>query len=230
MLEVTMDGFFNKYFLDRAALTIHHPSSPAYDTLASNNVNAWNREMMFLHAWQTLAEVHAALGDDPTRATMYKRITENTVDRFVQNAQPRAAPDGAPVYDWGYGNFGDEKGHLTGEQVGIHAQYDIWGLTRAYRAGYTSASAQQMKRYADTVVHELTLSPGVYAGFIDRCCGAQTYDYLPAGFMFLTPYSTAIYKPAAQADIGSGHQQSSPELTVGILWAKHVVATGHGGS
>jgi hypothetical protein len=225
MLEYSMDNYFNKHFLDTATLTIHHPSSAAYDALGSNNVNAWNREMMFLHAWQTLSQVHAQLGDDPKRAAEYKSITENTVNLFVKNAKPKVAPDGTQVYDWGYGNFGDEKNHLTGEQIGIHAQYDIWGLTRAYRAGYTSATAQQMKTYADTVVHELMISPGVYAGYIDRCCSTQTYDYLPSGFMFLTPYNTDIYKAAADADINNHHQQSSETLTSGILWAKHWIAS-----
>jgi hypothetical protein len=221
MLEHTMDAFFNKQFLNTTTLTIQHPSSAAYNALGSNNVNAWNRMMMFLHAWQTLSEVHAVLGDDAKRATMYKTITKNTVDLFVANALPRTAPDGTAVYDWGYGNFGDEKNHKTGEQIGIHAQYDIWGLTRAYRAGYTSATAKEMQTYADTVVHELTISPGVYAGYVDRCCGTQTYSYLPDGFMYLVPYNPAIYENAATADINSGHQKGSPGTTATILWAKH---------
>jgi hypothetical protein len=224
MLEFTMDKYFNVYFLDRPTLTIHRPTAAAYDSLPSNNVNAWNREMMFLHAWQTLGEIHALLGDDPAKATMYRKITENTVNLFVQNAQPATAPDGTPVYNWGYGNFGDVKNKLTGEQIGIHAQYDIWGLTRAQRAGYTSATAQQMKTYADTVVHELTLPSGEYAGHIDRCCDTQTYNYLPAGFMFLVPFNHDIFKHAAQSDIGSGRQASSADLTAGILWAKHQLA------
>jgi len=122
MLEHTMDAFFNAHFLDATMLTIHHPNSAAYNALGSNNVNAWNREMMFLHAWQTLAQVHAALGDDPARAKKYAQITRNTVDLFVKNAQARTAADGTPIYDWGYGNFGDERNHLTGEQIGVHAQ------------------------------------------------------------------------------------------------------------
>lgn len=221
MLEFTMDRYFNVYFLDKATLTIHRPTAPAYSALPSANVNAWNREMMFLHGWQTLGEIHALLGDDPAKATMYRKITENTVDLFVKNAQPATAPDGTPVYNWGYGNFGDVKNNLTGEQIGIHAQYDIWGLTRAYRAGYTSATPQQMKTYADTVVHQLTLPSGEYAGHIDRCCDTQTYNYLPAGFMFLVPFNNDIFKHAAQNDISSGRQAGSADLTAGILWAKH---------
>jgi hypothetical protein len=224
MLELTMDKFFNVNFLDKATLTIRHPSSAVYDTFPANNVNAWNREMMFLHAWQTLGEVHALLGDDPPRATMYATITKNVVDLFVQNAVPATAPDGTPVYNWGYGNFGDVKNKMTGEQIGVHAQYDIWGLTRAYRAGYTSATAQQMKTYADTVVHALTLPTGDYAGHIDRCCDTQTYNYLPAGFMFLVPFNHDIFKHAAMADIASGRQSTHADLTSGILWAKHQLA------
>jgi hypothetical protein len=226
MLEVSMSGFFNKYFLDPTTLTIKHPSSAAYNALGSNNVNAWNREMMFLHAWETLSQVHTVLGDNAALATMYKTIVEHTVDLFVQNARPLTAPDGTPVYDWGYGNFGDVTGRLTGEQVGIHAQYDIWGLTRAYRYGFTAATKAQMKTYADTVVHEMTISPGVYASYNDRCCSTATYDYLPDGFTFLTPYNPAIYAAAEAADTKSGRQQSSPGMTAALLWAKHFIASG----
>jgi hypothetical protein len=224
MLEYSMDNYFNKYFLDQTTLTILRPSAAAYNATPSNAVNAWNREMMFLHAWQTLSEVHQLLGDDPSRAAMYKQITENTVNLFVQNALAKSAPDGTPVYDWGYGNFGDIKNSLTGEQIGVHAQYDIWGLTRAYRAGYTKATPQQMKTYADTVAHELMISPGVYASHIDRCCDTVTYSYLPSGFIYLTPYNTDIYKAAANADIQSGRQKSDAGMTAGILWAKHWIA------
>jgi hypothetical protein len=226
MLEQSMDEFFNPNFLDTTTLTIHHPASAAYDALPKNNVNAWNREMMFLHAWQTLSQVHAVLGDDPTKQAMYETITRNAVDLFVKNAQPAKAPDGTAVYDWGYGNSGDQVGYLTGEQINIHAEYDIWGLARAYAAGLTGASAQQMATYAATVVHEIAISPGVYASYVDRCCTTATLDFLPPGFMLLVPFDVAIYRPAATADIQSGRQRISPALTVGILWAKHALAKG----
>src|SRR5947207_870160 len=67
----------------------------------------------------------------------------------------------------------------------------LFRSTRAYRAGYTKATAQQMKTYADTIVHELTLPTGEYAGNIDRT-GTQTYNYLPSGFIFLVPFNTEI--------------------------------------
>lgn len=224
MLEQTMDEFFNANFLDTTTLTIHHPTSTAYDALTSNNVNAWNREMMFLHAWQTLSQVHAVLGDDPAKETTYESITRNVVNLFVANPQPRTAPDGTPVYDWGYGNFGDETGHLTEEQINVHAEYDIWGLTRAYAAGLTDATPAQMAKYGATVVHEIAISPGVYAQYVDRCCTTATLNFLPAGFMMLTPFEPAIYRAAATADIESGQQKNNPSLTVGILWAKHALA------
>jgi hypothetical protein len=226
MLEQSMDAFFAPNFLDATTLTIHHPASAAYAALPKNNVNAWNREMMFLHAWQTLAQVHGVLGDDPTKQATYETIVRSTVDLFVKNAQPAKAPDGTAVYDWGYGNSGDQVGYLTGEQIDIHAEYDIWGLTRAYAAGLTSATAQEMALYAATVVHEIAISPGVYASYVDRCCSTATLNFLPEGFMLLVPFDASIYRPAATADIKSGRQKSSPALTVSILWAKHALAKG----
>jgi hypothetical protein len=114
-------------------------------------------------------------------------------------------------------------GSRTGEDTIIHGQYDIWGLTRAYQAGYTDATAQQMKTYADTVAHEMQISPGVYAGTVDRVGNSATYHYLPAGYMYLAPYTTGLFVQAATADIMSGQQKNSPAVDASILWAKHVI-------
>jgi hypothetical protein len=227
MLEYTMNSAFTPHFIDTNTLMIARPSTSTGYLSSFHNVNAWNVQFMLLNAYWRLAQCHVILGDNPGLAAMYGSIVQNSTDMFVQNAVPGTAPDGSAVYDWGYGNFGDVRGRLTGEQIGVHGQYDMWGLTRAYRTGYTGATAQQMQTYADTVVHEMTLridpdtGGATYAGYNNRCCSTQTYDYLPDGFIFLTPYNTDIYRPAANADISSGRQKNSPGLTAGILWAKH---------
>ena len=64
-----------------------------------------------------------------------------------------------------------------------------------------------------------------YASYNDRCCSTQTYNYLPYGFISLTPYNTDVYAPAALADNHSGRQRNDPGLTAGILWAKHWLFT-----
>jgi len=222
MLEFTMDEYFNANFLNSTTAFIQHPSSSAYTTLACNgNVNAWNRGMMFLHAYQILGQIHELLGDNPSKASLYKQVTVNWVNLFVQNAQPLTAPDGTAVYDWGYGNFGDESGHLTQESTG-HAQYDMWGLTYAWRAGYySSITRQNMNTYADTLVHETMISPGVWASFIDRCCNTNTTNYLFPGHLFLTPFNSSLYQLGANADLSSGRQPGSTDITMSILWAKH---------
>jgi len=227
MLEFSMSNSFTPYFIDPNTLLISRPSTSQGYLSSFHNVNAWNVQFMLLNAYWRLAQCHGILGDAPDLAAMYQAIVQNSTDMFVQNAISTTAPDGTPVYDWGYGNFGDVQNRLTGEQIGVHGQYDMWGLTRAYSTGYTGATADQMQTYADTVVHEITLSidpstgAATYAGFNDRCCSTQTYNYLPTGFIFLTPYNTDIYRPAANADISSGRQQKSPGLTAGVLWAKH---------
>src|SRR5581483_11439247 len=227
MLEFSMSNSFTKYFIDPNTLLIMRPSTSLGYQSTFHNVNAWNVQMMLLNAYWRLAQCHVILGDNPGLAAMYKTIVQNSTDMFVQNAQPVTAPDGTAVYDWGYCNFGDCTGHLTGEQIEVHGAYDMWGLTRNYSTGYaTVPTAQQMKTYADTVVHEITLSidsagAATYASFNDRCCSTATYNYLPTGFVFLTPYNTDIYKPFANADINSGRQAGSPGLTSDILWAKH---------
>lgn len=227
MLEFSLSNSFTPYFIDPNTLLIHRPSTAQGYQSGFHNVNAWNVQMMLLNAYWRLAQCHVILGDNPSLATKYKTIVQKTTDMFVQNAQPLTAPDGTAVFDWGYCNFGDCTGRLTGEQIGVHGSYDMWGLARAYSSGYTTVpTAQQMKTYADTLVHETTLSidsagAATYAGFNDRCCSTQTYNYLPYGFIFLTPYNTDVYRPAAHADINSGRQANDPGLTAGVLWAKH---------
>lgn len=231
MLEFTMSNSFTANFIDPNSLLISRPSTSQGYLSSFHNVNAWNVQMMLLNAYWRLAQCHQILGDNPALVAMYRSIVQNSTDMFVQNAVPSSAPDGTPVYDWGYGNFGDVLGRLTGEQIGVHGQYDMWGLTRAYRTGDTAATAQQMQTYADTVVHEITLQvdplsgAATYASYNDRCCSTQTYNYLPTGFIFLTPYNTDIYRPAANAAISSGRQKNSPGLTSNILWAKHWIFT-----
>jgi hypothetical protein len=227
MLELSMSNSFTPYFIDPTTLLITRPSTSQGYQSGFHNVNAWNVQMMLLNAYWELAQCHIILGDNPGLAAEYKTIVQKSTDMFAQNAQPLTAPDGTAVYDWGYCNFGDCTGRLTGEQLGVHGSYDIWGLTRAYATGYTTVpTAQQMKTYADTVVHETTLSidsagAATYASFNDRCCSSSTYNYLPYGFIFLTPYNKDIYSPAATADINSGRLAGDPGLTAGVLWAKH---------
>jgi len=226
MLEFTMSNSFTPYFIDPDTLLIRRPSVGQGYQSSFHNVNAWNVQFMLLNAYWELAQCHEILGDAPDLVAMYRSIVQNSTDLFVQNALPRVAPDGTPVYDWGYGNFGDVRGRLTGEQIGVHCSYDIWGLTRAYSTGDTAATPEQMQTYADTLVHEITLSidatgAATYASYNDRCCSTQTYNYLPYGFIFLTPYNADVYAPAARADIRSGRQRNDPGLTAGILWAKH---------
>jgi hypothetical protein len=227
MLEFSMSNAFTPHFIDPNTLLITRPSTADGYQSSFHNVNAWNVMMMLSNAYWELAQCHVILGDNPSLVTEYKTIVRKTADMFVQNAQPLTAPDGTAGFDWGYCNFGDCTGHLTGEQMGVHGSYDIWGLTRAYASGYTTVpTAAQMKIYADTIVHETTLSTdsagaATYASFNDRCCSTSTYSYLPYGLIFLTPYNTGLYKPAANADINTGRLAGDPGTAAGVLWAKH---------
>ena len=222
MLEFTMSTSFTKYFIDPNTLLIRRPSTSLGYQSGFHNVNAWNVQMMLLNAYQRLAQCHVILGDNSSLAATYTTIVKNSTDKFAQNGSPYAAPDGTTVYNWGYGNFGDVLGRTTGEDVG-HGQYDMWGLTRAFPAGYSDATAQQMKTYADTVVHEIAGGTNMYFTRVDRS-GGTTQNYLLPGWVFLTPYNTAIYKPIANAAIASGRQQGSTIMTSGILWMKHWIS------
>jgi hypothetical protein len=47
--------------------------------------------MMFLHAYQTLGQIHQALKDDAALAALYMNIVTVSKDAFVKNAQPRTS-------------------------------------------------------------------------------------------------------------------------------------------
>ncbi len=223
MLEFSMSNSFTKYFIDPNTLLIMRPSTALGYQSGFHNVNAWNVMMMLINAYQRLAQCHVILGDNPSLVAMYTSIAKNTTDLFVQNGLTHTAPDGTTVYNWSYGNFGDEHAGTTGEDVG-HGQYDMWGLTRAFRDGFTDATSQQMKTYADTVVHEIADGSNLYFGRVDRS-GGTTQNFLEPAWGFLTPYNTAVYMPLANAAISSGKQQSSTITTSVILWMKHWIFT-----
>jgi len=228
MLEVAMDKFFIPNFLDPATLTIHHPTAPAYAIPGtpggSQNVNAWNRMMFFMHAFQTLGETHHLLGDDAHKDTMYRAVVEKTVDAFGKAAVPHPAADGTTVYDWGYGNFGDIINHLSNEDLS-HGQIDILGLTRAQRAGYTSVGAAQMKTYADTVLHELRIAPNKYASSVNRAKASGTNTTLPRGWLTLSPYNRDLLHAVGGDILAKGGQARDGTIAAYLLWAKHKAAT-----
>jgi hypothetical protein len=225
MLETSMDQFFVASFIDPATLTIRHPSLPAYDVPVSQNVNAWNRMMLFGNAFQTLGQVHALLGDDPAREARYRKIVDNIVDLFVKAAVPHAASDGTPVFDWGYGNSGDVLNKLSNEDLG-HGVIDMIGLTRASRAGYGHATSEQLKTYASTVMHEIRIGPGNYAGSVNRSKATEMSTWLNGGWLTLSPYLPGLLQAIATDQIAAGQASRSASVAGYLLWAKHWAAKG----
>jgi hypothetical protein len=218
MLEATL-GYFTRHFIDSSKLVIVRPPASAGYLASFHNVDAWNVQMMLVGAYQRIAQCHEILGDAAHELTTYKTIVKNATNALVTHAVATRAPDGAAVFDWGYCDMGDCVGHTTGEDTG-HGQYDMWGLTRAFRAGYSDATAAQMKTFADTVVHVISGGPDVYYDRVDRKGGGTT-NYLYPAWAFLAPYSPNLFKPFAGAAIAANRQQRSPIMTSCILWAKH---------
>jgi hypothetical protein len=221
MLEPTM-AYFSKYFIDSNSLTIVRPAASTGYLSTFHNVDAWNVQMMLVGAYQRIGQCHELLKEAPDVAKTYKTIVKNATNALVQNAIASTAPDGTAVFDWGYGNMGDVLGRTRSEDTG-HGQYDMWGLTRAFSAGYTDATAAQMRTYADTVVHEISGGPNVYYDSVDRK-NPTTTNYLYPAWVFLAAYNPDLFKPFASAAIAGKRQQHSPIMTSCILWAKHQLA------
>jgi hypothetical protein len=229
MLEVAMDKFYVPSFLDPQSSTIRHPSAPAYAIPGtpggSQNVNAWNRMMFFLNAFQTLGQLHHLLGDDAAKDALYRKVVENTIDAFVKAAVPHNAADGTPVYDWGYGDFGDILHSLSNEDLS-HGNIDIMGLTRATRSGYGHTTAAQLKTYANTVMHEIRIGPGVYAGTVNRAKATSMATSLPVGWLTLSPYLPGLYQAVAADMLAPGGSTRHAGVAGYVLWAKHWAAVG----
>jgi hypothetical protein len=142
----------------------------------------------------------------------------------VKAAVPHAAADGTPVYDWGYGDFGDIRNSLSNEDLS-HGNIDIMGLTRASRAGYGHTTAAQLKTYADTVMHEIRIGPRLYAGSVNRSKMKGTATSLPVGWITLSPYLPGLYQ-AVGGDMVPGGTTRHAAVAGYVLWAKHWAAAG----
>jgi len=234
MMEYTTQNYFTKYFINPTTYEILPPTSPVWAAF-NENMDAWNRQFLFINDYQRLAQCHAILGDNPTLQAFYTSIVQTATNAFVANAHPVTAY-GEAAYDWGYGNEGDLLGQVTGES-GSHASYDMQGIARVFEAGsaFNSLTQEQMERYANTIYYVLfnfqaynTNQTTAYYKTIDAglppvASGTATQDYLYPQFYFLTPYNTQFWAPAAYGAGIHNNYHNNPYMTAGILYSKHWV-------
>src|SRR5439155_2708392 len=130
-LEYIEDNYFTKWFIDSTThrikdRTLVDSRFSAFD----QSTTAWNRQMMFINAWQRLSECHAILQDNPGKLASYDAIVQASINWFKSEWQTTTA-GGQTCYVWQYA-----PGHSGGtEEMNGHAAFDMGGVTRAFTAG-----------------------------------------------------------------------------------------------
>jgi len=218
--------YITKWFVDTNTFKIHTPSDSRWLPASGQDTaeTAWNRQSLFVMAYQYSAECHDVLGDNPSFLPLYKGIVNQFATWFV-------APysSGGSVY---YTNSGDRVAkwyyqiptdqHIENQG---HAQHDVIGLYGAWESGYAAVSSAQMQVYADTTLNVINL--GSTNQWADNVDGTGSVDgSVKSDFIFLSQWDPPLYKMIAQANINDGQINGSEgcKNTAYILWMKHAFA------
>ncbi len=219
-LEYSEANYFNKYFVSSSNFQIIAPTSTAWTTFGES-VNAWNRQMMFLSGWQRLSECHQLLGDNPANVTYYNEIVQASVNWFFNTSTSGLVSyttNSHAVYNWDYAPLSGGS-----EDLSLHADYDIWGLNRAYLAGiYTNLTETRMLPFANTLQYVIYKGSDTFADWVsgDSVDGSRNYIY-PA-WTLVGNFSPEDYFITSGANITQGSQGSNPIFDAFILWVKNV--------
>jgi hypothetical protein len=192
----------------------------AKDPYKSGQPVPWNQQMMFNYAFQNLAAAHELLKDDPERVARYRRIVQDSVDWFFsEGVKTYMDKDGNLAYNWGYAL------PSTGGEDQNHAALDVAGFARAYRSGQYRISAEEMRKFADTIVDVLTERGTNYAGKVDGKSGAghaSAKTTLRSAYVLLAEFRPEAYRNMLD---GAGLQENrtteSCDLFSRFLWVKY---------
>jgi hypothetical protein len=214
-MDDTQDAYMLKWFINPDNFQIVAPSSAAW-TAEDENVNAWNRQMMFLNGFQRLSECHQLLGDNPARVTKYDAIVRAAMAVFIGALQPYTT-NGAAVYNWTYapGSGGSEDNTL-------HSTYDLWGITRAWASGRYGLANATMLPFANTLQYVMNVSTNHISYYVNgSSTGESTRDFIYPGWMPVANFNAATYSIMANMNIAQGSQASTAIFDAFILWVKN---------
>lgn len=215
-MDITQDAYMLKWFIDPANYDIVAPTSSAW-TAEDENVNAYNRQMMFLNGFQRLSECHQLLGDNPARVTEYDAIVKAAVDILIAAQQPYTT-NGIPVTNWTYapGSGGSEDNTL-------HSTYDMWGLTRAWESGRYGIANATMVPFANTLRYVMNVSTNHISYYVNGTSttndGIRNFIY--PGWMPIAQFGPLTYSIMANMNIAQGSQASTAIYDAMNLWVKN---------
>jgi regulation of enolase protein 1 (concanavalin A-like superfamily) len=209
-MDYTQDAYMLKWFIDPATSRLTAPASNAW-TVLDENVNAWNRQMMFLNGFQRLSECHQLLGDAPARVARYDAIIVAATSWFTSSLQPYTT-NGHPVYNWTYGPTSGGSEDNT-----LHSTYDIWGMTRAYASGRYGVAHDIMVPFANTFLYVMYLGSNQISYYVNGSGSARSFVY--PGWMPVANFGPATY-PIISA-INSSRLSGTAIYDAMTLWVKN---------
>jgi hypothetical protein len=196
-----LSQYLTRWFVDTNTFRIHTPGDSRWLPASNNDTaeTAWNRQALFVMAYEYAARCHDILGDNPSFLSLYKNIVNTFATWFVTGY-----PNGGAVYytsgghnvaKWYYQIPTDQ--HI--ENIG-HAQHDMEGLYQAWESDYTGLTDSQMQVYADTA--QFVINLGATNSWSMNVDGTGTPSTsLKTDFIFLSQWNPALYKMIAQANI-----------------------------
>lgn len=219
-MDFTQDAYMLKWFINTNNFQIVAPTNAAW-VAENENVNAYNRQMMFLNGFQRLSECHQLLGDSPWRVTEYDAIVKATINVFIGALQPYTT-NGVPVYNWTYapGSGGSEDNTL-------HSTYDIWGITRAWESGRYGLTNATMIPFANTLQYVMNVSTNHISYYVNGTSSPNSpRNFIYPGWMPVANFGPLTYSIMANMDIAQGSQGSTAIFDALILWVKNARYSG----
>ena len=224
-VDQSINNYLTVWFVNSSTFRIHTPTDSRWSPASGNDTaeTAWNRQALFVMAYQYSAECHDILGDNPSYLSFYKNVVD-AFNTWFTTGYPNGGSfyytsGGHSVAKWWYQIPTDQ--HIENQG---HAQHDMIGIYQGWESGYAGLTSSQMKVYADTAQYVINLgSTGSWADNVD---GTGSSSYLKTDFIFLSRWNPALYKMIAQANINAGqlNVDEGCKNTAYILWMKHYFA------
>jgi hypothetical protein len=225
MCDYSETNYFLKYWDYSADHKLRYPNDPRWEALSTTGPAGhagshvpWNRQGMLCNGFMRLAQCHTLLADNSPLTSRYKRLVTVASNDFVAVAYPYVV-NTHNVYDWGYVD-GSSNTKPSAEQCNVHGDYDIFLLTEAYTARYSTAiTTANLTRYADTVQYVINLAHDSFGQNVDG--GGTAQSYLDPYWLPLCQWNRSLYTTIAQASIDDNRYNSRPVMDAYILYFKH---------
>jgi hypothetical protein len=214
-MDFTQDAYMLKWFINTNTYQIVAPTNAAW-VAENENVNAYNRQMMFLNGFQRMSECHQLLGDNPARVATYDAIVKAAINGFIGALHPYTT-NSVPVYNWTY-----SPGSGGSEDNTLHSTYDIWGITRAWQSGRYGLSNSTMVPFANTLQYVMNVSTNHISYYVNGTSSPNSpRNFIYPGWMPTANFGAATFPIMANMDIAQGSQASTAIFDALILWVKN---------